>query len=58
MKEEKICPISFANDESDVYCKRERCAWWDEANGMCALVSIARALDAQRYVMEESLEQK
>jgi hypothetical protein len=56
-KEEKICPISFANDESDVYCQREKCAWWDSDNKRCILVTLVERVSDLAYFITEKEEQ-
>jgi hypothetical protein len=33
--------------ESDDYCKKEKCAWWND--GECAIFSIAKAIDYIAY---------
>jgi len=51
VEEMKFCPLmtiarSVAADEvvSHGACQREKCAWWDEANGECALLALTREL--------------
>ena len=37
-----ICPIvSYRNERIGyMYCKENECAWWDEENEQCAILSI------------------
>jgi len=51
MNEEKTCPIISwrqwrSEDELPLSatCNEHECAWWDDENGRCAVVSIARQL--------------
>lgn len=44
MAKEKMCPLSFSRSNDEVYydCQKEKCAWWDDLVGLCAILSIAR----------------
>lgn len=37
MAKEKICPMPQMQD-----CMKEKCAWWDDITGLCAILVIAR----------------
>jgi len=39
---EKICPIMTKEEYTE--CIKERCAWWDDFNGACAIAAIATYL--------------
>lgn len=38
---EKICPFTRGNKFLDTPCLKNRCEWWREECGKCAVVSIA-----------------
>jgi len=45
--ERKICPLmAIASIKEEniklVFCEEERCAWWIEREGKCAITCIAR----------------
>ncbi len=47
MHDDLFCPLCFGKEESwRDFCKTTRCAWFDAKNGRCAMVSIARNLEA------------
>ena len=50
MTQEKICPLSFANNEADVICIYERCAWWIPDKKRCAIVELAEQLADYVYL--------
>jgi hypothetical protein len=35
-----VCPIISANDTGNVECVKENCAWWDNGNKCCAVLSL------------------
>ena len=42
-KPEKICAMSMASESySYVPCFENKCAWWNEDFGMCAIAAIAQ----------------
>lgn len=50
--EKKMCPLFklayFAgtiNNNPDVACLEEDCAWWDKARGRCCILSLVSSLD-------------
>lgn len=47
MNEKKVCPLLGAGPLGvNTNCKGNRCAWWEEEQGRCALVSIAQSLNS------------
>jgi len=39
----KLCPLIMSSGRDDyVYCRKEKCAWWDDITGLCAVAVIAR----------------
>lgn len=44
----RICPLFFSSgaDLEEFECRPDRCAWWEEERGRCALVSIAQSLSS------------
>ena len=47
--EKKYCPLKFTCssvalkvDEVGWECNEEKCAWWDDLTGHCAILSISR----------------
>lgn len=36
----KYCPLKASNGNSDYYCDKEKCAWWEKDNGACTIVNI------------------
>lgn len=43
-----ICPImSFQRPYNDgIYCRREKCAWWNKNCGKCAIVTLAESSES------------
>jgi len=42
-EKKKYCPLSFfAPQDESPYCQGERCGWWDDITGHCAVAVIAR----------------
>ena len=39
------CPILALGDFSDFTCMEQGCAWWNEAQHECRLVTISKALN-------------
>jgi len=45
MSDKKICPLKFAQDSEQkfsIFCEKEKCTWWDDFTGHCAILSISR----------------
>ena len=40
MAERKYCPLKLIKGVG--FCEKERCAWWDDFTGHCAILSISR----------------
>jgi len=43
----KTCPLKTINNnytEKGELCIKEKCAWWDDFNGACAMAAIATYL--------------
>lgn len=51
MAKEKMCPISFAPSHKETYyeCQKEKCAWWDNLAGLCAVLVIAQFGDVGSF---------
>ena len=46
MNERNICPLLFASAADIEYeCRPDRCAWWNNSVGACAIVAAPEALD-------------
>jgi hypothetical protein len=54
-KEKPICPLSYVASDYVERCVEDGCAWWDARNGMCAVLTLARAEDdwAKGLIEEE-----
>jgi len=42
--ERKICPLLSIAEDIFGNCEKEKCAWWIEREGKCAITCIARKL--------------
>jgi hypothetical protein len=42
-KRKKDCPFSKQKSGIDFYCDLGDCAWYDEINNQCAIITIARS---------------
>ena len=48
------CPILALGDFSDFTCMEQGCAWWNEAQHECRLVTISKALNQLALIAEYS----
>ena len=45
MYEERICPILFmSNADIEHECRPDRCAWWNNSAGACAIAAGSAAM--------------
>lgn len=51
--EKLYCPMFFAANKTTV-CRKDKCAWWDEGNMNCAILSIAQYLCTTAQRLEKS----
>ena len=50
MQEGKLCPLLTAAGKINVKCN-DRCAWYDECAGECAVLSLAGTLRELHFTM-------
>lgn len=51
MQEEKLCPLLAVAGKIDARCN-DRCAWYDECAGECAVLSLADTLRELPFTMK------
>ncbi len=46
MKNQKMCPLKFVMNRNGggIYCSQEFCAWYDDVNQTCAVVTLSDVL--------------
>jgi len=54
-----VCPVRMGRQELARDCIEEECAWWDEVEGRCMVVSLGRkmAVIGNWILMEKLLKQ-
>lgn len=38
----KICPLTFAGSDIDLWCEREECEWWSGSEDECSVKALVR----------------
>lgn len=44
-KDDKVsfCPLLYTHSGISLYCKKENCAWWNDDDEECAVLTLGRA---------------